>query len=116
MLPPGSDAIDQMEVEGVVASALNAGASSRPPSLRRWMPLAVPFVSSSNLDCSQVRVPSARAKVERINADSRASVLQAKVIPHFKGVEDRASPPGGRARRPSLHLSASYLMLIVSIC
>src|SRR5260370_11849660 len=80
-----------MEGEGVVGSALNAGASSRPPSLRRAMPLAVPLVSSSNLDCSQVRVPWASAKVEsakveRISADSRASVLRAKVIPHFKGI------------------------------
>src|ERR1019366_2963050 len=76
-------------LEGVVASALNAGASSRPPSLRNATPLAVPLVSSSNLDCSQVRVPSARAnaeraEVERISTDSRASVLRAKVIPHFK--------------------------------
>src|SRR5271170_8195400 len=86
MLPAESDAIDQMYVDGVVASALKAGASSSPPSLRRAMPLAVPLVSSSNFDCSQVRVPSARATVggamaERINADSRASVLRAKGIP-----------------------------------
>src|SRR5208283_424732 len=67
-----------------------AGASSSPPSLRRAMPLAVPLVSSSNLDCSQVRVPSARAiaenaKMERVSADTRANVLRAKVIPHFDG-------------------------------
>jgi len=67
----------------VVASALNAGASSSPPSLRSAMPLAVPLISSSNLDCSQVRVPSARAiaesaKVEKMIADSKASVLPPK--------------------------------------
>src|SRR5260370_39653133 len=117
MLPPESDAIDQMYVEGVVAIALKAGASSRPPSLRRAMPLAVPLISSSNLDCSHVRVPSARANTERamvetMSADSSANVLRAKVIPHFKGMEGRASPPGGRARRPSFRLSDSYLMLI----
>src|ERR1039458_9511338 len=89
MLPAAWDAKDPLSVEGVVASALNAGASSRPPSLRSATPLAVPLVSSSNLDCSQVRVPSARAnaesaEVERISKDSRASVLRAKVIPHFK--------------------------------
>ena len=44
---------------------MKAGASSNPPVLRMATPLGVPLISSSNLDCSQVRVPSARAKVSR---------------------------------------------------
>src|SRR5216684_1159406 len=48
-----------MYVEGVAYNALNAGASSKPPEPRIATPAAVPLVSSSNFDCSQVRVPSA---------------------------------------------------------
>src|ERR1022692_1842749 len=48
------------------------------------MPVAVPLVSSSNLDCSQVRVPSARARVQTIRANAKANVLRAKVIPRIQ--------------------------------
>src|ERR1700722_10213974 len=55
------------------------------------MPLAVPLVSSSNFDCSQVRVPSARARMEnakmqkqRARAEDIPSVRRAKAISHFK--------------------------------
>src|SRR6266852_5149231 len=44
---------------------LKAGASSSPPALRIATPVAVPLVSSSNFDCSQVRVPSAKTGVIR---------------------------------------------------
>src|SRR5580704_12126225 len=54
-----------MYVDGVVDSAVKAGASSRPPVLRTATPLVVPLISSSNFDCSQVRVPSAKAKENR---------------------------------------------------
>src|SRR5882757_8320757 len=85
MLPAASDAIDQMYVEGRVASALNAGASSRPPVLRRATPFGVPFTKSSNFDCSQTRVPSARAKVgKRVRAKISAVVLRAKLKPRFR--------------------------------
>src|ERR1700689_3545316 len=57
--------MDQMEVDGVVESAVKAGPSSSPPVLRTATPLAVPLISSSNLDCSQVRVPSAKRKESR---------------------------------------------------
>ena len=65
---------------------LNAGASSSPPALRKATPCAVPLINSSNFDCSQVRVPSARAngesaRMESVRAAEKASVLQAKVIP-----------------------------------
>ena len=58
-LPASSAATAQIYVEGVAYSSLNDGASSRPPALRMATPLEVPFTSSSNLDCSHVRVPSA---------------------------------------------------------
>src|SRR5258705_8449227 len=83
MLPAGSEAIAQMYVEGRVASVLNAGASSKPPLLRSATPLGVPFTRSSNLDCSQVRVPSASAMVES-KAKSKADVLRAKWNPRFR--------------------------------
>src|SRR5579872_764863 len=51
----------QMYVEGVAYKALKVGASSKVPRLRIATPVAVPLVSSSNRDCSQVRVPSAKA-------------------------------------------------------
>src|SRR5208282_385128 len=47
--------------EGVAYKLLKVGASSRPPALRMATPVAVPLVRSSNLDCSQERVPSANA-------------------------------------------------------
>src|SRR6266478_9559733 len=85
MLPAASEAIAQTYVEGRVASVLNAGASSRPPVLRRATPFGVPFTRSSNLDCSQLRVPSARAKVES-RAKNRAVVVRAKLSPRFSAV------------------------------
>src|SRR2546427_11635149 len=85
MLPAGSEAIAQTYVEGRVASVLNAGASSRPPVLRKATPFGVPFTKSSNLDCSQVRVPSARAMVES-RAKNRAVVVRDKLSPRFSGV------------------------------
>src|SRR5208282_147199 len=47
--------------EGVAYKLLKVGASAKPPALRIATPVAVPLVSSSNFDCSQVRVPSANA-------------------------------------------------------
>src|SRR5262244_4185033 len=61
MFPALSEAMDQMYVEGAVYKDLKAGANSRLPLLRMATPVAVPFVSSSNFDCSQVRVPSPKA-------------------------------------------------------
>src|SRR3981081_2516251 len=60
-LPASSAAIAQMYVEGVAYNGLNAGASSKPPEPRIATPAAVPLVSYSNFDCSQVRLPSATA-------------------------------------------------------
>jgi len=57
--------MDQIYVDGVVDNALKAGASSNPPVLRMATPLGVPLISSSNFDCSQVRVPSAKTKTVR---------------------------------------------------
>ena len=56
----------------MVERALNAGASSRPPVLRIATPCVVPLVKSSNFDCSQVRVPSAKLKAgkRRMTEDS----------------------------------------------
>src|SRR5713101_56246 len=85
MLPAASEAIAQTYVEGRVASVLNAGASSRPPVPRNATPFGVPFTRSSNLDCSQVRVPSARAIVES-RAKNRAVVVRDKLHPRFSVV------------------------------
>src|SRR5581483_6772546 len=60
-LPLASAAIDQMYVDGLLYSNLKAGASCRPPVLRIATPLLVPRESSSNFDCSHVRVPSPKA-------------------------------------------------------
>src|ERR1700733_1118450 len=57
--------MDQMYVDGVVYKAVKAGASSNPPGLRMATPLGEPLMSSSNFDCSQVRVPSAKTKSGR---------------------------------------------------
>src|SRR5215469_7344505 len=84
MFPAESEAIDQIYVDGVVARALNAGASSSPPLLRRATPLAVPLDSSSNFDCSQVRVPSANARMERAIVENNTAVLRANFVPQFK--------------------------------
>src|SRR5579863_2937981 len=54
-----------MYVDGVVDRAVKAGASSRPPVLRTATPLVVPLIRSSNFDCSQVRVPSAKTNQEK---------------------------------------------------
>src|SRR6202022_626439 len=74
--------------------ALNAAASSRPPVLRIATPVAVPLLSSSNLDCSQVRVPSPMAQktTERMLMEIREDRLSkgiANFIPHRRSLEGR---------------------------
>src|SRR5205814_8341978 len=57
---------------------LNAGASSNPPALRMATPLAVPLVRSSNLDCSQVRVPSPMAREARNNSTNPEIMMDSR--------------------------------------
>src|SRR5437016_12305946 len=72
MLPSASEVMAQMYADGVVATGLNAGASSSVPSLRMAMPLTVPFSKSSKLDCIQRCVPSAAARTEMNSANEIA--------------------------------------------
>src|SRR3954462_7032179 len=60
----------QMNVEGVVISCWNDGASSSAPLLRMATPLLVPFSKSSKEDCSQVLVPWAMANVESSRSEN----------------------------------------------
>src|SRR6266849_7041690 len=103
MLPPAAEANAQKYVEGRVASVLNAGASSRPPALRKATPFGVPFTRSSNLDCSQVRVPSARAIVES-RAKNRAVVVRDKLHPRFSVV----------ARKLAAHRISAFLIVALA--
>src|SRR5882762_1662586 len=69
-----------MYVEGVANKGFRAGASSRPPVLRMATPLAVPMLSSSNFDCSQVRVPSPDARVAARPAAKKRSRKKARAV------------------------------------
>src|SRR5690349_7820136 len=60
--PFGATAVAQTALEGVVATSLKAGASSRNPLLDIETPWEVPLEKSSYLFCSQVRVPSPETK------------------------------------------------------
>src|ERR1700686_726904 len=87
----------QMKVEGVAYRLLKVGASARPPELRIATPVAVPLVRSSNFDCSQVRVPSAKATALIATVESKKPVRMEwgtlrrlrNVIPRFKIIRRR---------------------------
>src|SRR2546423_1553082 len=70
-----------MALEGVLATILKAGANCRKPSLEMATPCAVPLRNSSYLDCSQVRVPSAKTAVraERKRM-SRTAELRSNIV------------------------------------
>src|SRR5512140_1036709 len=61
--PFGATDVVQTALEGVVATSLKAGASWSSPLLEIATPCAVPLEKSSYLFCSQVRVPSANARI-----------------------------------------------------
>src|SRR5258708_7307462 len=62
----------QTALEGVLASSLNPGASSRVPLLEMATPCDVPLAKSSYFVCSQVRVPSASSG----SPESRIAVIR----------------------------------------
>src|SRR5713101_6839767 len=102
---------------------LNAGASSNPPALRMATPLAAPLVRSSNLDCSQVRVPSPAAGETKSSSRNPVIIMdrRRKFVTSYSVLADefRVSRAGeyqvlisaGRQKRPSrlLHHDSQHL-------
>src|SRR5882672_9969586 len=103
-----------MYVEGVANKGFKAGASSRPPVLRIATPFAVPLLKSSNLDCSQVRVPSA-------NAGCMAKVAARGRRKKARATFDKFRPRewvrmGWQKERQAVSLGADHLTVTVRTC